>query len=488
MSDKTAESPGNREKGMSFFKRISVRVTVLVLFILSIGIGITIFYYLNSQNSTILESREAAIRDEVNVLYLAIKNNMLAGEAPIAVELFKDIGRVEEISEIKLYRKNGVIAFSDNKTLNTVNKNLGKKMFKPKESFILREVTDDSDFLKSVKNVDDVFVNITKGKNKKMVAYKPLINQPKCAACHGLDHVIRGVIKISSPLNMVYEKTRQNLLISAGIYGIVVMILSLAIIFFLRRIVITRIFSIRERVNAVGEGDFKTKIRVTYPDEIGSLGDQINTMIDGLYERFKLSKFVSKSTIDHVKGSDEIELGGEKSNMTVLFTDIRGFTTYSEKRDPNEVIMMLNEVMNAQSEIIDRYGGDIDKFVGDEIMAVFSGEDMIMRAIHAAEEIIFRMKRDFAHPGNEIEVGIGINTGDMISGNMGSGFRMDRTVIGDAVNLGSRLCSIAGKNTVVISEFSYGLVKERVRVNEHGTIKVKGKKDPVRIYTLRKIL
>jgi adenylate cyclase len=150
--------------------------------------------------------------------------------------------------------------------------------------------------------------------------------------------------------------------------------------------------------------------------------------------------------------------------------------------------MMLNNVMNAQSEIIDRHGGDIDKFVGDEIMAVFSGEDMVMQAVRAAEEIIIKMKNDFAEAGNEIEVGIGINTGDMISGNMGSGFRMDRTVIGDAVNLGSRLCSIAGKNTIVISEYSYILVKDKIEVHEHDSIKVKGKSDPVKIYTLRRII
>lgn len=488
MSEKAVEVSDNRKNRLKFFKRISVRVTILVLIILSLGIGITIYYYLNSQNSTILESREAAIRDEVNVLYLAIKNNMLAGEAPVAVELFRDIARAEEIGEIKLFRKNGVRAFSDNKTLETVNKNLRKAKFTPKDSFIPREVIRDEDFIRSVKTVDDFFRIDKESNNKKLVVYKPLINQPKCSFCHGMDHVIRGVIKISSPLNMVYEKTRKNLVLSVIIYSIVVMILSVAITFFLRRIVIRRIFKIRERVYAVGEGDFKTKIEVNFPDEIGSLGNQINIMIDGLYEKFKLSKFVSKSTIDHVKRTDEIELGGEKSNKTVLFTDIRGFTKYSEQRDPHEVIMMLNNVMNIQSEIIDKYGGDIDKFVGDELMAVFFEEDMVMRAIRAAEEIILRMKKDFAEPGNEIEVGIGINTGDMISGNMGSGFRMDRTVIGDSVNLGSRLCSIAGKNTIVISEFSYEYVKKRIEVHEHDSIKVKGKAEAVKIYTLRRVL
>ncbi len=473
---------------IKFFKSISVRVTILVIGILSIGIGITITYYLKSQNATVIESRESAIREEVNVLYLAIKNNMLAGEAPIAVELFRELARIEDIGDIRLYRANGISAFSDNSTLDYVNSYLRTDKFARKSSFLPRDVIDDENFKKAVKNVDDVTVQDVDGAQKKLIIYKTLINQPKCSRCHGLDHVIRGVIRISSPLDTMYMKTRGNLILSIVIYSIVVFILSLSIIYFINKIVIRRIYGIGRLVQGVGSGDFKTKIKVVQNDELGMLGNQINRMIDGLNEHFKLSKFVSKSTMDHIRSTDEIKLGGEKRIMTVLFTDIRGFTSYSESRDPDEIMKMLNIVMNMQAEIIDRHGGDIDKYVGDEIMATFYGEDMVLNAAAAAVEIKKMFKERFSEPGNEVHIGIGINTGEMISGNLGSGNRMDRTVIGDSVNVGSRLCSVAGKNVIVLSEYSYAYIQERVTVREHEPIKVKGKSVPVKIYILRDIV
>jgi adenylate cyclase len=477
---------GNTSRRIHFLKRISVRVTIIILVILSFGIGVTIYYYLESQNTTIIESRENAIMGESTVLYIAVKNNMLAGEAPIAVELFRDFRRTEDVADIKLFRDDGVIAFSDNATLEVVNRNLGGEVFMPKTQFIPREVIDDKHFQKAVSSIDDIFVRDVAGRDKTLIIYKPLLNQPKCSRCHGLDHVIRGVIRISSSVNEVYERTQMNITLSAIIYSAVVFLLSLAIILFIRRVIITRIFKIGTVVEGVGSGDFKTKIAIQEQDELATLAHQINDMIDGLHERFKLTKFVSRSTLEHVKGDDDISLGGEKKVMTVLFSDIRGFTSFSEKRDPGAVMKILNEVMNLQSQVISEYGGDIDKFVGDEIMAVFEGDDMVLRAIQAAEEIN-RILKEYARTTEDaVFVGVGINTGEMISGNMGSGDRMDRTVIGDAVNLGARLCSIAGKNTIVISEYSYAYVRDKVAVTEHDPIAVKGKAEPVKIYTVRK--
>lgn len=465
-------------------KRISFKVTLLILVILSFGIGITILYYSISQNRILIDSRINAIKEESEVLYTAIKNNMLAGEAPIAVDLFRDLSRLQ--GRIKLFRADGVSAFSDNKTLIIVNANLKSDMFIPKDTFSKREIISDKDFKTAVKKIDDVFVHDIKQEIKKLVIYKPLFNQPKCSFCHGTDHVIRGILVISTSVNEVYKRSRENTYLSAIIYGTAVLLLSVSIIIFLHRFVIRRIFKIGTVVSAVGEGDFKTKINVIQSDEIGTLSRQINDMIDGLNERFKLTKFVSRSTLDHVMGSQDVLPGGEKKFMTVLFSDIRGFTSFSETRDPGDVMDILNDAMNLQAAIVDEFNGDIDKFVGDELMALFEGDEMVYRAVKCAEKIIHSMKDRFSDPANALRLGIGINTGEMIAGNMGSGSRMDRTVIGDAVNLGSRLCSIAGKDVIVLSEFSYEYVKDRIEVKEHNPIKVKGKEKPVKIYTLRK--
>jgi adenylate cyclase len=148
----------------------------------------------------------------------------------------------------------------------------------------------------------------------------------------------------------------------------------------------------------------------------------------------------------------------------------------------------LNIIMQAQADIVLEYGGDVDKYVGDEMFAVFEGDDMVIRAVKAAEDIRAAIKKMNSSEEKPLNLGIGINTGDMISGNMGSIDRIDRTVIGDAVNLGARLCSRAGANTIIISEYSYEYVKDAVIVKEHDPIHVKGKEKAVKIYTLRKTI
>ena len=380
-------------KRVSFFNSISFKVPVIIVGIILIGIGLTIAYYLRSQNATIIGAKEDEIRQEANIIYRAIKNNMLPGEAPIAVELFKDFTQANFASEIKLYRASGVAAFSDNATLMLVNENLGTDKFEPKRSFIPYEKIDTPGFKSSVAQFNDIFVRDIGERDKRLQIYKVLFNQPKCSRCHGLDHVIRGVLKISTPVNDVYRKAQINILISIAIYGIVVFILTSVIIIFIRRVIISPIFTIGDVVEKVGAGDFKIKAAVQYTDEIGLLAGRINAMIDGLNERFKLTKFVSKSTLAHVQADEDIRLGGEKKNLTVLFTDIRSFTSFSEARDPEEVMAVLNDVMNMQAGVVHRYGGDIDKFVGDELMGGFEGGDMVYRAVKGGEEIRNNMIR-----------------------------------------------------------------------------------------------
>ncbi|HPJ36377.1 MAG TPA: adenylate/guanylate cyclase domain-containing protein [Spirochaetota bacterium] len=471
-----------------FFKRITFKVPLLVAVVLILGLGVVVSYYLRAQNETIRRSKESEVMQEGEILYTAVKNNMLAGEAPIAVQLFRDFERRGFASMIGLYRADGVSAFSDNKTIETVNRNLGKSRFMDKKRPAELRTINDPLFLESVTKVEDIFIRDTRGDKKNVLIYKPLLNQPKCSGCHGIDHAVRGVIVISSPFDEVYRMARNNIIFSVLLYVVVLVVLTGAIILFLRRYIIGRILELGRVVKGVGSGDFVTKIDVDSVDEIGELGNELNSMIDGLRERFMLSKFVSRSTLEHIKGEMDIFPGGEKRLLTVLFTDIRNFTEYSENRNPETVLEMLNTVMSMQARIIHKNGGDIDKYVGDEIMAVFDGEDMVYRAAKSAEEIRREIRKMNEASVTPIYIGFGINTGEMIAGNMGSVDRADRTVIGDAVNLGARLCSIAGRNTIVLSEHSHGHISERGEFREQKPVRVKGKEKTVKIYTLVRTL
>jgi len=213
------------------------------------------------------------------------------------------------------------------------------------------------------------------------------------------------------------------------------------------------------------------------------------------YIRQTFSKFVSKTVVDELlKKPEMLKLGGEKKILSVLFSDIRGFTTLSERMTPEHLVDHLNHYLQAMTDIVIKYDGTLDKYVGDEIMAFWGApipqNNHALLSCKAAIEMMTKLKEMNTHWRQEgkdaINIGIGINTGEMIVGNVGSSSRMDYTLIGDNVNLGARL---EGTNkiystNIIISEYTYEQVKEQVIVRELDLIRVKGKDRPVTIYEL----
>ena len=237
----------------------------------------------------------------------------------------------------------------------------------------------------------------------------------------------------------------------------------------------------------IGSGDLSVQARVKSQDEIGILAKRINAMIKGLQERLHLTKFVSDEALTAVGKADlkGLTLGGERKDATVLFSDIRGFTSMSEKMEPEEVVNLLNMYYDKKTEIIQNFEGDIDKFVGDEVMAIFMGDHMAKQAIDCAVEIQKEIQTLNQKLGENIEIGIGINTGAMVMGAMGSKDRMDFTVIGDNVNLASRLCSVAKAGEVIISENTEKLLGDtNFILKKLDPIHVKGKEKLIPVYRI----
>ena len=179
-----------------------------------------------------------------------------------------------------------------------------------------------------------------------------------------------------------------------------------------------------------------------------------------------------------------MKLGGERKAATVFFSDVRGFTSFSEKVEPERVVAMLNTILSKQAEIVKKHDGDVDKYVGDELVAVFLGERMVVNGVRCAIEIQQMMSDIRELIGDDIAVGIGINTGEMVMGAMGSEERMDFTVIGDAVNLGARLCSAAAPGQILLSEYAANFIMndDSISLKKLGPIKVKGKEAAIEIY------
>jgi adenylate cyclase len=230
---------------------------------------------------------------------------------------------------------------------------------------------------------------------------------------------------------------------------------ALAAGFFARRL--TRpILRIGEVANRVGGGDFKTRVEgVRTNDEIGDLAERMNTMIRELGERLELMKFVSRGTVSAIRAADSsgISRSGARRPAAMMFSDIRGYTAFAETVDPEVVVEMLNSYLDTQTAIVESHGGDVDKFIADELVAVFLGEGMERRAVASAldiQEAMAGLLRE--HPEWDLHVGIGISAGEVVMGAMGARERMDFTVLGDPVNLASRLCDAAPPRSILVSE------------------------------------
>ncbi|MDP8218105.1 MAG: CHASE2 domain-containing protein [Candidatus Theseobacter exili] len=192
-----------------------------------------------------------------------------------------------------------------------------------------------------------------------------------------------------------------------------------------------------------------------------------------------------------------LKLGGERKTLSVLFSDIRGFTTYCENRSPESIVSLLNEIMDRMTAVIMKWGGTLDKYVGDQIVAFFGApskerqEDHAERAVIAALEMVSEMKKlHYEWKKREIELmcmGIGINSGEMVVGNMGSSKIMDYTVIGSEVNLGARMEALTRKFNVdiLISENTRNLLGENAVVKDLGVTQVKGFDKEIRVFELQ---
>ncbi|MEE9406212.1 MAG: adenylate/guanylate cyclase domain-containing protein [Candidatus Aenigmarchaeota archaeon] len=206
-------------------------------------------------------------------------------------------------------------------------------------------------------------------------------------------------------------------------------------------------------------------------------------------------KYVSPAVVDEILETttkDEVRLGGTKRTITALFADIRGFTALSEKMTPEQVIDMLNHYFGDMTEKVFSHGGTLDKYMGDCLMAFFNAplkqKDHTIKALKAALEMQASAKELAKKEGMPaVKYGIGVNTGPAVVGNMGSEKRLDYTIIGDAVNLASRLCSKAEGDKVIIAEGTYRLVKDRVKVKKVGKMGFKGKAKPIMVYEVLEV-
>jgi adenylate cyclase len=250
-------------------------------------------------------------------------------------------------------------------------------------------------------------------------------------------------------------------------------------------------------VAAFGHGHW---VNLVQPLASGALalfaGTAYQYAIEGREKR-KVSKlfgrYVSRDVYAHLMANpDTARLGGTRRDMTVLFSDIRGFTAVTERGDPELLVGQLNEYFTVMVEIVFRHHGTLDKFVGDMVMALFSAplddrehaEHAVQTAVEMVQALAQLNQRWTAEGKPALDIGIGINSGDMIAGNIGSSAVMSYTVIGDNVNLGARLESLNKDygTRIIISDATRVRLTAQYPLRSLGDVIVKGKSRPVAIY------
>jgi len=247
----------------------------------------------------------------------------------------------------------------------------------------------------------------------------------------------------------------------------------------------------------VREGDFDYRTPVRRRDELGRLAFDFNTMAEGLRDRefvkntFK--RYVTKQVAEKILSQkDAISLEGEKREVTVLFSDLEGFTPFSERHEPHEVVALLNEYLAIMIDVIFLYEGALDKFLGDGVMAYWNAPldqdhaplKAALAAIEMQSAIAQFNKRRLAAGKEPVYAGIGITTGEVVAGNIGSEKKMEYTVIGDKVNLAQRIEGQTDRGQILVDNTTYLHIKDYCFATPLPPGRVKGKKDPVQIYVL----
>lgn len=320
---------------------------------------------------------------------------------------------------------------------------------------------------------------------------EPMRNGPDCARCHGADPPIRGVVTVSLPTGAraAREESIRRTLAFAGAV-LVLTVLALAVL--LHVLVLAPVREIGGAAEAVGRGDLSASVPSAREDgdEVQRLGSRINEMVVGLRTRDVLTRYVSRATAEAAHGAARLPSltgvapAGERRPMAVVFSDVRGFTAYSERVPPEAVVALVNRYLAAQAEAVEARGGDVDKFVGDELMAVFGGEDAPARAVDCALALVAAVDRE-RRGEEEPRVGVGVAFGEVVAGSVGSPARMDFTVMGDVVNTAARLVGAAGAGEVLVTAAvrdACGAGGARASFAPLPPLVVKGKREPLTVF------
>ncbi len=309
-------------------------------------------------------------------------------------------------------------------------------------------------------------------------------------------------LEIVAVIQRSYRENEENLSVFQTRllqFSVLVLLFSVAVSIMLSRTVTRPVLTLARRVGQIERGQFRNQgdgDPVRGRDEIAQLSSAVERMASGLEEKERvrnlLGKVVSREIAEELLNSP-VELGGEERVVSVLFADLHGFTQLCEGESPARILVLLNHYLSGITDAIERCGGVVDKFSGDAVMALFGAPvahdddpDRAASAILAVTQAIVDVNDSIASGGRVIKAGIGLHTGLVVAGNMGSESRLNYSVIGDTVNTAARLESITRHYGVsnLVSDVSRNACSGSFEWREIDLVRVKGRREPIRIHEL----
>ena len=309
-----------------------------------------------------------------------------------------------------------------------------------------------------------------------------------------------GVAQVELDLRVLVDPVVQNNTNQLTTAAIAVVCLGVVAGMIFVALLIGPLRRLRVGVERLSTGALETRVPPTSGDEIGDLTRAFNEMGDSLQQKQRIQNAFGRYVNDYVlnqllEGLEDDQHGGVEQEITILFCDIRSFTRLSEGMKAQDVVTLLNEVFQLVSDKILEHGGTIDKFIGDSVMAYFGTPirhvDHTLRAVTAAAGIVREIeKRNDSISGKSgpsgvaVQVGIGVHTGQVVVGNIGSDRRTDFTAVGDAVNVAHRLEKLASPGEILVSEAVQRRVRAATRLRFEGERQLSGREEPVHVYAV----
>ncbi len=438
--------------------RLAVFMTLLIIFIMSAA---SLYFHKSQKDEFISQTTRFGISLAKNLSHNCSVPLLENDEASLHI-LIEEISKTKDIDYVMVLDKKGVVkAHSDISKID--------RPYVPIPVF------------KTL--VKDDLIEIVKFKEgrKEVLNFSTPIN---------FSQVLLGSIQIGISMESLRKKIERS-----GLFLLILTTLLIAVgigvSFFISTQFSRPILKLLNATTEIKSGNFSFRTERQHNDELGDLTLAFNDMAEGLRKKEVIQdafgKYVNPEIVDMILNNPDGQwFQGRAIPVTVMFTDIRGFTSLSEKTPPEQVVALLNEHFTMATEIILRHGGHIDKFIGDAILVVFGAlmeyDDHAERAVRAAVSLQSALLKEEKTVGQNFRIGIGINSGNVIAGNIGSHKRMEYTVIGDTVNLASRLTGVAGPGEIIISSATYAAVSATMKAEKLESVSVKGKSEPVEIY------